>query len=62
MPCGIHGCHSAIATVTAREDAVITDSVPWKDGLIRVADRLGARAHQQRWTERTSYLVEETSS
>jgi hypothetical protein len=46
------------ATVTGREGIVITDSVPWKNDLTRVADRLEARAHQKRWTERTSYLVE----
>lgn len=46
------------AADTAEEGTVITDSVPWKDDLIRVADRLEARANQKRWTERTSYLVE----
>jgi hypothetical protein len=37
---------------------VISDSVPWRDDLLRIADQLERRAGQRRWTERTSYLVE----
>lgn len=37
---------------------MIHDSVPWREDLARVAKRLRERAVQQRWTERTSYLVE----
>lgn len=37
---------------------MISDSVPWKDELLRTADRLEARVGQRRWTERTSFLVE----
>jgi hypothetical protein len=37
---------------------VIDDSIPWKDDLIRIADRLEAKTKQKRWTERTGYLIE----
>lgn len=37
---------------------MITDSIPWKEELGRVADRLEKRQVQVRWTDRTSYLVE----
>lgn len=37
---------------------MISDSIPWKDDLLRIADRLEGRTTQRRWTERTSYLVE----
>ena len=37
---------------------VITDALPWKDELIKVADRLEAKTKQTRWTERTDYLIE----
>jgi hypothetical protein len=37
---------------------VIADSVPWKDELFRVADRLEKKSRQKQWTERTSFLVE----
>jgi hypothetical protein len=44
-------------TMIARGN-VIHDSIPWRDELLRVADRLEQRKAQQRWTERTSFLVE----
>jgi hypothetical protein len=37
---------------------VIWDSVPWREELLRVAERLERRKKQRRWTERTSFLVE----
>lgn len=37
---------------------VISDSVPWKVELRRVADRLEKRKGQKRWTEQTSFIVE----
>jgi len=37
---------------------VITDSIPWKDELLVIADRLERRKAQRRWTERTGFLVE----
>jgi hypothetical protein len=37
---------------------VISDSIPWREELLRVADRLERRKVQRRWTERTSFLVE----
>jgi hypothetical protein len=37
---------------------VIDDSIPWKDELVRVADRLEAKTRQKRWTDRTGYLIE----
>lgn len=37
---------------------MITDSVPWREDLARASARLRSRLTQQRWSERTSYLVE----
>lgn len=37
---------------------MIGDSVPWKDELFRVADRLEKKSRQKQRTERTSFLVE----
>lgn len=37
---------------------MISDSVPWKEDLYRVAERLDRRGTQSRWTERTAFLVE----
>ena len=37
---------------------VISDSIPWKDELLKIADRLERRKVQRRWVERTSFLVE----
>lgn len=39
-------------------DSVISDSVPWREDLIRISRRLRTRDVQRRWTERTYYLVE----
>ncbi len=37
---------------------MIGDSVPWKEELLRVAGSIERRANQQRWTDRTGFLVE----
>jgi hypothetical protein len=37
---------------------VIDDSIPWKDELVKSADRLEAKTKQTRWTDRTGYLIE----
>jgi glycerol kinase len=37
---------------------MIGDSVPWKDELLKIADRLENRKTQRRWTERTGFLAE----
>lgn len=37
---------------------MISDSVPWKEELLRVAQSIERRTTQRRWTERTSFLVE----
>jgi hypothetical protein len=37
---------------------MIQDSIPWKDELLRVADRLEKKRTQKRWTERSGFLVE----
>jgi hypothetical protein len=37
---------------------VIDDSIPWKEELAKVADRLDAKTKQKRWTDRTAYLIE----
>ena len=34
------------------------DPTPWKDELVKVADRLEAKTRQKRWTGRTGYLIE----
>ncbi len=38
---------------------MIDDSIPSKDELVKVADRLEAKTEQKRWTERTGYLIEQ---
>jgi hypothetical protein len=38
--------------------AVIGDSIPWKEDLLRIATSLERRTTQRRWTERTYFLVE----
>lgn len=48
--CSVDQMHRAVA--------VISDSVPWKEHLLRIADTLEKRKTQARWTERTSFLVE----
>jgi hypothetical protein len=37
---------------------VISDSVPWRGELRRIADRLEKRKSQRRWTEHASFAVE----
>jgi hypothetical protein len=37
---------------------VIDDSNPWKDEVVKIADRLEAKTKQKRWTDRTGYLIE----
>ncbi len=37
---------------------MIDDSIPWKEELVRVADRLHAKKKQKRWSKRSGYLVE----
>ncbi|WP_329338720.1 hypothetical protein OG252_24575 [Streptomyces sp. NBC_01352] len=37
---------------------MIGDSMPWREDLLRIAERLEKRKVQKRWTERTTYLVE----
>jgi hypothetical protein len=37
---------------------VIDDAIPWKEELVRVADRLESKTRQRRWTDRTGYLIE----
>lgn len=37
---------------------MISDSVPWREELWRIADRLEKKAQQKRWTDRSSFLVE----
>ncbi|MEU4595619.1 hypothetical protein [Nocardia sp. NPDC023988] len=37
---------------------MIADSVPWKEELSRISERLEKRAEQRRWSERTRFLVE----
>lgn len=37
---------------------MISDSVPWKIELLKIADRLERRKTQRRWTEQTGFLVE----
>ena len=34
------------------------DSLPWKDELVKAADRLEAKTKQARWTNRSGYLIE----
>ena len=34
------------------------DATPWKDDLVKVADRLEAKTKQTRWTDRTDFLIE----
>jgi len=37
---------------------VTDDSFPWKDELVKIAERLEAKTKQKRWTVRTGYLIE----
>lgn len=37
---------------------MISDSIPWRDELLKVADRLERKSLQTRWTERSSFIVE----
>jgi hypothetical protein len=37
---------------------MISDSIPWRDELLRVADRLEQKSFQKRWSERSSFIVE----
>lgn len=37
---------------------MISDAIPWRDELLRVADRLEKKAGQKGWTERSGFLVE----
>jgi hypothetical protein len=37
---------------------MIGDGVPWKEELLRVAETLKGRVQQQRWMDRTNFLVE----
>jgi hypothetical protein len=37
---------------------MINDSVPWREELWRVADRLEKKSRQERWTDRSTFLVE----
>lgn len=37
---------------------MIQDSVPWKEELLRIAIRLERRRTQERWADRSGYLVE----
>lgn len=37
---------------------MIDDSVPWKDELVKVADRLETKTRQAYWDDRTAYLIE----
>jgi hypothetical protein len=39
-------------------DTVISDSEPWKAELLKTADRLDRRSIQERWTDRSGFLVE----
>jgi hypothetical protein len=50
---------SSVVAVGARTlRRVISDSIPWREQLLTVADTLKRRKVQRRWTERTSFLVE----
>ncbi|WP_041784155.1 hypothetical protein [Micromonospora sp. L5] len=37
---------------------MIGDSIPWREELVKVADRLERRRRQRRWHERTYFLIE----
>lgn len=37
---------------------MIDESAPWKDELLKIADRLERRYNQKRWTERSFFLLE----
>jgi hypothetical protein len=39
-------------------DDPVSEAMPWKDELIRVAERLEAKTKQTRWTNRTDCLIE----
>jgi hypothetical protein len=38
---------------------VIDDFAPWKEELVKIADRLESKTKQTRWTNRTGYLIEQ---
>jgi hypothetical protein len=46
------------AARSGRVLVVIDDAFPWREDLLKVADRLEQKKTQRRWTERSSYLVE----
>ncbi|MEU8870240.1 hypothetical protein AB0D24_03595 [Streptomyces javensis] len=37
---------------------MIDDSIPWREDLLKIADRLKGRKTQKRWTQRTGFLIE----
>jgi hypothetical protein len=37
---------------------VVDDANPWRNELVKIADRLEAKTGQRRWTDRTGYLIE----
>jgi hypothetical protein len=55
---GRRGRHWLRRHQAAAGTSVSGESVPWKDELLKVADRLEAKTKQTRWTDRTGYLIE----
>lgn len=47
-----------LSELTIRGDPLLSNSVPWKEELLRTADRLEKKITQRRWTERSAFLVE----
>jgi hypothetical protein len=43
---------------SARAGSMISDSIPWKDELLHVAERLRTKKTQRRWSARSAYLLE----
>lgn len=37
---------------------MVDGSAPWKDELVKVAERLEAKTKQRRWADRTEFLIE----
>lgn len=37
---------------------MIDDEIPWRDELVKIANRLEAKTRQSRWTDRTDCLIE----
>lgn len=37
---------------------MISDAIPWRDELLKVAERLEQKSSQKRWMERSSFIVE----